>query len=301
MTGLYNSNHYYFGFYKEILDVNRDITGIVLCFMYLMIGSYHLLLYFKRRKEVYNLFFGLDSLGVFGYFIFRSSIPYDLGMDSFTALRLELTILFTLVPFFLFFIETLFFSKISKINLSYAIVSLILILGVIFSKSYIVSNYILKIWQLSALISVIFIIYVFIKAIRKGNKDSKRLFIGTLIFLLAAIIELVDSLFLKMSIGFTHYAFFAFNVGIATVLANRFLTLYQTIEGLNENLENKILVIEDLNQNLEKKVEDRTKELQQTLNEVRILKEKQDGDYFLTTLIVEPLISNLVQNPKVKV
>lgn len=301
MTGLYNSNNYYFGFYKEILDANRDLTGIVLCFMYLMIGSYHLLLYFKRRKEVYNLFFGLDSLGVFGYFIFRSSIPYDLGMDSFTALRLELTILFTLVPFFLFFIETLFFSKISKINLSYAVVSLILILGVIFSKSYIVSNYILKIWQLSALISVFFIIYVFIKAIRNGNKDSKRLFAGTLIFLLAAIIELVDSLFLKISIGFTHYAFFAFNVGIATVLANRFLTLYQTIEGLNENLENKILVIEDLNQNLEKKVEDRTKELQQTLNEVRFLKEKQDGDYFLTTLIVEPLISNLVQNSKVKV
>ncbi len=44
--------------------------------------------------------------------------------------------------------------------------------------------------------------------------------------------------------------------------------------------------------NLEEKVEIRTKDLNQALVEVRALKEQQDGDYFLTTLLIEPLAQN---------
>ncbi|MCB1139342.1 MAG: SpoIIE family protein phosphatase, partial [Leptospiraceae bacterium] len=44
--------------------------------------------------------------------------------------------------------------------------------------------------------------------------------------------------------------------------------------------------------NLEKKVEDRTEKLNSTLGEVRLLKEKQDGDYFLTSLLMNPLGGN---------
>jgi len=41
--------------------------------------------------------------------------------------------------------------------------------------------------------------------------------------------------------------------------------------------------------NLEEKVEERTRDLNQALVEVRGLKEQQDGDYFLNTLLIEPL------------
>ncbi|TGK01947.1 stage II sporulation protein E [Leptospira langatensis] len=40
---------------------------------------------------------------------------------------------------------------------------------------------------------------------------------------------------------------------------------------------------------LEKKVEEKTKELQETLTDLRALKEKQDGDYYLTSLLLRPL------------
>ncbi len=40
---------------------------------------------------------------------------------------------------------------------------------------------------------------------------------------------------------------------------------------------------------LEEKVETRTRELNETLSEVQKLKEKQDGDYFLTSLLIKPL------------
>ena len=69
-----------------------------------------------------------------------------------------------------------------------------------------------------------------------------------------------------------------FIVGIVGILANRFLNLHETVENLNKTLEDK--------------VEQRTRELQETLSQVKLLKEQQDGDYFLTTLIINPLASN---------
>lgn len=50
---------------------------------------------------------------------------------------------------------------------------------------------------------------------------------------------------------------------------------------------------------LEKKVIDRTAKLQQTLDEMETLKKQQDGDYFLTTLLIQPLGQNTVKSDNV--
>lgn len=47
---------------------------------------------------------------------------------------------------------------------------------------------------------------------------------------------------------------------------------------------------------LEEKVKERTQELQQTLEEVQALKQRQDGDYFLTTLLLRPLGVNQAES-----
>lgn len=47
---------------------------------------------------------------------------------------------------------------------------------------------------------------------------------------------------------------------------------------------------------LERKVKERTHELQATLEDVQTLKEQQDGDYFLTTLLLKPLGINEVDS-----
>ncbi|TGK02819.1 HAMP domain-containing protein [Leptospira langatensis] len=52
---------------------------------------------------------------------------------------------------------------------------------------------------------------------------------------------------------------------------------------------------------LEEKVEERTKELQATLAEVNELKQQQDGDYFLTSLLIKPLGANKATSENVKV
>ncbi|MEQ8351832.1 MAG: SpoIIE family protein phosphatase [Leptospiraceae bacterium] len=50
--------------------------------------------------------------------------------------------------------------------------------------------------------------------------------------------------------------------------------------------------IQDFTNNLEEKVEQRTQELNETLEQVRALKVQQDGDYFLTSLLAHPLQTN---------
>ena len=54
--------------------------------------------------------------------------------------------------------------------------------------------------------------------------------------------------------------------------------------------------ISDLNVNLEHKVEERTEELNSSLKKVEALKVQQDGDYYLTSLLLRPLGQNLAMS-----
>lgn len=53
--------------------------------------------------------------------------------------------------------------------------------------------------------------------------------------------------------------------------------------------------------NMERMVEDRTAQLKHTLDEVQALKEQQDGDYFLTSMLLEPLNVLKVTHPLLKI
>lgn len=58
--------------------------------------------------------------------------------------------------------------------------------------------------------------------------------------------------------------------------------------------------IQDFTQNLELKVAQRTEELNRTLQEVQALKIAQDGDYYLTSILLNPLQPNNNRSSKVK-
>lgn len=59
-----------------------------------------------------------------------------------------------------------------------------------------------------------------------------------------------------------------------------------------EKLRSMYSEIRNLNESLEERVRSRTEELKKTLDDVQALKVQQDGDYFLTSLLLEPLASN---------
>lgn len=279
LLGLFAANGYYLDSFSTIAIESRDRTGTILFFLYLFVGAYHLFLFIKRRNERYNLFFSMISLSTFTYLISRSGIFFEYGLDSTIGYRIELVAVYSILPTFGMFFEILFFQKIGKLFKYYGFFCAILTALTVFIPQHLIM-YVLRIWQISALICLTFYFYIFKKAIQLKSDSAKRLFVGVSILILATIFDVLDSIIFKINLGLSRFAFFSFIVGIMGILANRFINLHKTVEDLNKTLEDK--------------VEQRTKELKETLTEVKLLKEQQDGDYFLTTLIIDPLASNVI-------
>ncbi|MCB1192654.1 MAG: hypothetical protein KDK90_19570, partial [Leptospiraceae bacterium] len=66
-------------------------------------------------------------------------------------------------------------------------------------------------------------------------------------------------------------------------------------------INNASKTIKDYQHNLEEKIEERTIALKDSLNKVEALKKQQDGDYFLTSLLLKPLAGNYAHNKDVKI
>ena len=286
LLGLFAANGYYLDSYEKISVESRDRIGIILFFLYLFVGAYHLFLYIKRNNEKYNLYFSLASLFIFTYLISRSGIFFEYGLDSMIGYRIELTAVYAILPCLGFFFELLFFDKVGKPLKYYTYYCILLAVVTLFLPQHLIV-YALRAWQITALCCLIFFFYIFYKAIKAKSNSAKRLFVGVAILILATIYDVLDSIVFKLNLGLSRFAVFGFIIGIVGLLANRFINLHETVEELNKTLEDK--------------VEQRTRELQETLKEVKLLKEQQDGDYFLTTLIINPLASNIIGDENIDI
>jgi HAMP domain-containing protein len=71
----------------------------------------------------------------------------------------------------------------------------------------------------------------------------------------------------------------------------------RSFNNMTWSIKSSRLKLQEYAEQLEQKVEERTKELTKTLEEVQELKHQQDGDYFLTTLLLEPLGYSEINSP----
>ncbi|MBE7438932.1 MAG: SpoIIE family protein phosphatase [Spirochaetales bacterium] len=77
--------------------------------------------------------------------------------------------------------------------------------------------------------------------------------------------------------------------------------LARVMNSLSSELETSYKSLLELNASLEQKVIERTQELQNTLEAVRSLKFQQDGDYYLTSLLINPLSGNFARSDYCKI
>ncbi|WP_196229213.1 SpoIIE family protein phosphatase [Leptospira noguchii] len=256
----------------------------ILAFLYLFVGFYHFLLYFKRPQERYNLFFGLFSTFFSFYIYLRSNAVYELDLDPLLQMKLEYMAIFNITSLFLLFLNTFFQYRLSFISKLYQIFTLVLTLLIPFSNR---SDclFLLKIWQFSIFIFIIYSFFIMYQSLIRKNPDAIRMIFGFLVLMISGIVDLIGSMGFISNLenyGILKYGFFVFEVGMVFILANRFLRVHKEAE--------------ELNLDLDQKVKERTKQLENTLDQIRELKIQQDGDYFLTSLILDPLNQNHVEN-----
>lgn len=317
-TGLAMSDELFISNYKTIEKHVDQTLDLVFIFAYLIVGLYHILLFIRRPKEKYNLQFGLYGIGLFIYLMTRSIIPQihfpHLSKDLYLV---EVIDLYFIVTPFIFFLDLYLKGKISLFSKIYLIwagfLSLSVFLAINISGTLRIGNYILRIWHISMLPVLIYIMYItirqfisenagykeqykekpfFIRNLKSffmtlGNTGAGNLITGVLVLTVAVVYDILEAAVFQTGITLTRYGFFVFVMGIAVSLANRFLNVYKQVE--------------DLNLNLEKKVEERTNELAESLDHIKTLKVQQDGDYFLTSLLIDPLNSNYAHNRGIKI
>lgn len=277
-----------FGNYFDIEGEHIEFYELALITLYLFTGLYHLLLFIRRRKEKYNLYFAIFTILLFIYLFSRSTIVFSLlsNLNTDIITKIEIVSLFILIPFFVLFLEDLYSKRITLISKGYLAISIVFsIIAAIVSLLHI--RFILVLWQITALASAIYLIIITVKAIRKNITEAKSLAVAIVILISLAVFDIIDSIFMQTHMNLAKYGFFLFIIGIATILANRFLRVHNEVEFLNENLELQ--------------VEEKTKELRETFENVKKLKEKQDGDYYLTSLLIKPLNRSLSTSKNLEV
>ncbi|WP_425269789.1 SpoIIE family protein phosphatase [Leptospira yasudae] len=270
-------------------SILSERSTLMLAFLYLFVGFYHFLFYFKRPQEKYNLFFGLFSMLLAIYIYLRSNAVYELNLDPVLQMKLEYMVVFNIPTFFLLFLDTFFESKISSVSRFYQFFAFALTSLIPFCNRAI-SVLLLQTWQYSIFLFASYALYVMIRSLIRRNQDSVRLFAGFIILLVSAITDLVGSMQLLPYLenyGLLKYGFFTFELGIVFILANRFLRVHNEVE--------------ELNLDLDRKVRERTGQLEDTLNQIQELKIQQDGDYFLTSLLLDPLNRYKIQNESISV
>ncbi|MBM9591251.1 SpoIIE family protein phosphatase [Leptospira sp. 201903075] len=262
--------------YAVLQKVEDEYVTFMLLFLYFFVGIYHALFYWKRRNETYNLYFALFAVFLSAYMYFRSQSIYRWDMDPFTTTKMEYFIVFLTPTWLLLFVDAFFRKRISPITKGYFVFSLFLaVLQIFVNRAN--SVVLLRVWQGSVLAFSVVLFYITIRAVLKNNKDAKRLLIGILFLMFTAIWDILGAsgMIPIQNLNLSRFGFLFFVLGIAVVLANRFLRVHKQVEELNSSLERKVV--------------ERTNELQETLTRVQELKIQQDGDYFLTSLLLDPL------------
>jgi drug/metabolite transporter superfamily protein YnfA len=260
-----------------------QIRDLIFLSIYATVGAYFLFLYIRRRREHENLFFSLFVISLVVYQFLRTQIKYELNTSFLTLKRVEYAVLISLVPYFYLFIRNYFTFPKNKFMKGLDIAIIIPFVLTFGAFAFVIFTDNAKKWDSInlTLVQPLYIPFLFtvigflIYRTIKKDKDAILMIFGLIAVVVAMIIDILSTRHIIIMPRLMGYAFMAFILTIATILANKFVRLNETVE--------------DLNKNLEKKVEERTEELNKTLNEVQALKVQQDGDYFLTSLLLRPL------------
>jgi methyl-accepting chemotaxis protein len=87
-----------------------------------------------------------------------------------------------------------------------------------------------------------------------------------------------------------------FDVRVRAQVEDEFGFMAKSFNKMARSIKAGRLRLQNYAEQLEEKVKERTQELQTTLKDVQALKAQQDGDYFLTTLLLKPLGVNEVES-----
>ncbi|TGK42428.1 SpoIIE family protein phosphatase [Leptospira andrefontaineae] len=274
----------------------RSMLDLLFLAAYATVAVYFLFLYLRKSQGISHLYFSVFVLLLVVYLFNRNQLKYELGVPLSILKRAEYSFMYAAFVFYYLFHLTYFprsesrFGKIlEKVGIG---ASLLLVFWIpllwFFSNGEIWTFANKKIVQPFIFPVLVFVgVWIQISNIVKGNRDAVYMGAGFVAVVFGTILDMFASQGILNIPSVTNFTFFLYIVSLAFVLANRMVRLQAEVLDLNRNLEGKVQL--------------RTEELSNTLDTVRDLKEQQDGDYYLTSILLKPLGGNRHLESSVKV
>ncbi len=255
--------------------------------LFFSVALYHLILFQRLRNLVYNLYFSL-FLFFFSAYWFASGVMREFpGVSTqLILLKAEFSILFVMTALLYLFLSEFFQRKSKVAGLLLKDASLSLSLFGLF-LNYSQSIILLRIWQGLLPVAFLYLLTMSYFAMKQRQEGGRVIFAGLIFLLFATIYDILSTVTALPQIKMAPLAFLVFLLAIAILLTSYFTSLYKKIESTNNNLESL--------------VEKRTEALKENLQIIQALKEKQDGDYFLTSLLILPLTGSSLVRGKIRI
>ena len=264
-------------------EVISDFVEVLLQAVYLATGLYFLFLFIRRRKERENLFYGLFSVCFALWGFLRTQLKYELGLSFLILKRAEYTLLFALVPLFFLFVRYYFELSQTRFVRWMDRLSLLLISGFVAAMlGLYLTESAEQWWQIQVQLvqrlwipCLLVVFGILISRMIQMDRDAFLMTGGVLIVVVGMALDVLSARSVIQIPNVMNYAFSGFILSLALILVNRFVRVNEAVEDLNLNLEAKVL--------------DRTNRLNESLSQLQALKNRQDGDYFLTSRLIRPL------------
>lgn len=258
-------------------------------FLFVVITAYHFLMYWKRRKDVENLYYSIFSMCYVIYCLnFVSKYIHEFVNISYLNFQKVIFVVmyglsYSLFKFFAVFLKEQINKYVEYAMLASFIIPATVCVLVPDYPTLFTSRPILALFFLPAIFMIFFLT---IRALFRKKKEAKALLYGLAPVLFVLIHDNIIVILNIQSIYLASMGLPLFLGSIMFILANKFVDVQNETDDLNANLENK--------------VKERTIQVTKKMEEIQTLKVQQDGDYFLTSLIANPLMTNLNRSSYVK-
>lgn len=246
------------------LDFLNSRINAIISFLFFMVGCYYFLMFLLRKKDKENLYFGLTciafSLYLFNFFITR--IPgFTYNVIPYLLFQKIIFILVFVIAYLLTQFLTRYLAIAQKKYLNYLLIVATIVPSIMLLLPSTYASFLAMRYKILILFFPIFVIYgivITIISLFKRKKEAYILLIGSIPFYFCVFWDLIVHNLLKIddAIYLMGFGFPSFLIALAGILA------IQTVHYHNE--------VEELNVSLEKKVEERTQQLFEANQELKL-------------------------------
>ncbi|TGK35105.1 stage II sporulation protein E [Leptospira gomenensis] len=298
--------------------VRSEIAGLLTFASFCLIGIFFLFVFAQEKKGKENLYFGIFLISFSLYQISLCEFKYFTGIKMIYLKKFEYSFLVLLFPTFCAFLESFFFSVPKKglrrfrrpiggkkrdlaaslpevfrpeTRLRFRRIlecsSFVFALLFVFAPDVdfldrVNRNGLQTTWIGYALLSF----WIVLPSAPK-DRDAKRILCGILCLISFVIVDVLAERGNFRSFRISGMGVVCFLFFLCLTLANRFVQMRAKLDSWNAVLEKGIAA--------------RTEELTQSVQKIKTLKEQQDGDYFLITLLFRPFLSSDLETPEGKI